>query len=108
MPVPVCEAAMVIFDLVHDNGCGECASNVFELWLPPPWLSGFSVKLESSVGESLGIAVFRASARTRSFKGQTLRLFELVQLLPHGSALTFPPVRLTTFATQLPEFSSTP
>lgn len=101
MLVPVCEAAMVIFDLVHDDGCGEYANNVFELWLPPPWLSGFSVKFENSEGAPLGVAVFRITQRTRPFRGKYLRLYELLQLLPPGSESSYQTVRLTALAAQL-------
>lgn len=103
--VPMCEAAIVVIDVLHDGGFGERARTTFDLWLLPPWYEGVCLKLEHE-GREIGVAVFKATAKTRQHRQRTIRLFELVQVLPHGSALPFPQVRLTTFAEQLPEFAS--
>ena len=103
--LPICVAQLVVFDNKHDSGLGDNSRTAFELWLLPPWLQGFCLKFEDSQGRQIGTAVFKATARTRQFKGRTVRQFELIQLLPHGLALPFQQVRLTTFATQLQEFS---
>lgn len=95
------EAKIVVFDLVRGGGCGERSASIFELWVAPPWPVGFSVTLENSDGAPLGVAVFRMTQRTRHFRGQELKLYELSQLLSPGSESDYPTARLTAFAAQL-------